>query len=327
MPPVSHRWTPSSLGRTTGSHRTGSTAQRLLLGHKRQQRRQARASRTPALSQAPHLPRRQPRPSGQHWQHQSLGRGPRPARRKGGKSAIPLSRAEGKATWNRSFPKGKPAESRNGPKGKTTATKDHRMKTGDASQSGLSGSTPNTRSSSGTPSRRRRRERLLLPQMSRWQKQRHRALPQTAPAALPVPHGLSWQPGSSATPRVSTGGPPAPGGVCGLCASCSAAPAWSCSWFTSACCQALIQISSVVNKYFYICKELWRIPAVHCYCTDSKQPTPFLQEDTPVKDADLPAVLSEPPRVPEGFQQHQRFENQWFHGCCGQDSHQSLPHP
>lgn len=259
LPPLSHRWTLSSHRWTTGSHRTRSTAQMLLLRHKRQQRWQPWVSRcpqqrhramsqpcrAPALPQAPHLPRRQPSAgSSQCWQHQSMGRGPRATRRKRGKSAIPLSHAEGKATWNKSFPKRKSAESRSCPKGNTTATKDHCMKTGDASQSGLSGSTPSTRSSSRTPSRRRQRQ-LLLPQMSRCQQQGHRTLPQRAPAALPVPHGLSWQPKGSVTHRGCTGSPPAPGGLCGLSASCSGASAWSCSCRVSACCQALIQISSL----------------------------------------------------------------------------------
>lgn len=204
--------------------------------------------RAPALPQAPHLPRGQPRPSAgssQCWQHQILGRGPGPTRRKRWKSATPLSHAQGKAEWNKSFPKGKSTESGNCPKGKTTATKHHCMKAGDTSQSTLSGSTPSTRSSSRTPSRRRQRQQLLLPQTSRCQQQGHITLPRTAPAALPAPHGLSWQPRASASHRVGTGGPPAPGGLCGLCASCSGAPAWSCSWRVSACCQALIQISSL----------------------------------------------------------------------------------
>lgn len=143
MPPLSHRW-------TTGSHRRRAAAQMLLLRHKKQHRQQPWASRrpqqghramshpcrAPALPQAPHLPRGQPRPSaglGQCWKHQSPGRGPGPARRKRGMSAIPLSRAKGKATWNESFPKGKSTESRSHPTGKTAGTKHRRMKTCNAS--------------------------------------------------------------------------------------------------------------------------------------------------------------------------------------------------
>lgn len=242
MPPLSHRW-------TSGSPRTSSTAQMPLLRQQRQQpwasrcprqghRAMSHPCRAPAVPQAPHLPR----PSAglsQCWKCQSLGKGPGPARKRRGKSAIPSGRARGETTWSKSFPKGKSAQPPGHPRGKTTATEHPRRKTGAGSRSGRSGSTPTTRSSCGTLSRTR--GQLLLPPTSRCQQQGHRAVARPAPAALPVPHGASGQPRPSGSCGGCTGSPP--GGLCRLCAPCSGAPAWSCSWMISAHC--LTQISSL----------------------------------------------------------------------------------
>ncbi|XP_032541693.1 uncharacterized protein LOC116785805 isoform X1 [Chiroxiphia lanceolata] len=283
LPKLQRRW-------TSGSHRKSSTAQLVLPRHRRRQRQDLllpRASRcqqqghrpralphtAPAAPPAPHLPHWQPMSSagsgqGQRRQRWRPRRGPWP-RRERGSSAVPGSCRTGKTTLDKSFLRGSSVDTQSCPKARTAATKCRHTRAGNASPSTRSGSTPSTRSSCRKPTRFPRsgqRQQLLLTRAGRCQQQGHRArsLPGTAPTALPVPRPPCCRPRPPASSRVPTHcSPPTPGRLCRLSAACSGAPVWQHSQRISAHCQSRIQVSSfVVYKYFYFCKDLWKVVTV-----------------------------------------------------------------
>ncbi|XP_027547052.1 uncharacterized protein LOC113971395 isoform X1 [Neopelma chrysocephalum] len=287
-PRLQRRW-------TSGSHRKSSTAQLVFPRHRRRQRqdlllpwasrRQQQGHRAGALPHtAPALcpPRWQPMSSagsgqGQRRQRRRPRRGPWPRRRERGSSAVPESCSTGKTTLHKSFLRGSSVDKQSSSQARTAVTKGHHTRAGNASPSTQSGSTPSTQSSCRKPTRlprSRQRQQLLLTWVGRCQQQGHRArsLPGTAPTASPVPRPPCCRPRPSASSRVPTCcSPPTPGGLCRLSAACSGAPVRQNSHRISAHCQSRIQVSSfVVYKYFYFCKDLWKVVIVLRYHAETQ---------------------------------------------------------